>query len=190
MMLIKILFISILLSISSLHAMNLEKDKRFGVEINPFYLLILSPGENDETVLSGTFSYFDHKNGAEIAIPLHQMKMGSEKYEQQTIDIHYRKFLNNQVGGFYLSGFARAARLEGKTTYEQEFNYAKQTKIGLGVGLGFRVFSSFGLYWGASLNLGRYLTNDNENFNIDAFTITDDAPYILDIEFFKFGYSF
>jgi len=188
-MTLKKTFLTLLfLLISSSHAINLEQDKKFGVEVNPFYLLIITPGENSETMLSGTFSFFDHINGAEIAIPLHYMKMNS--YKQLTIDIHYRKFLNNQVGGFYLSGFGRVARLEGETTNDTEFNYAKQTKVGLGAGLGFRVFSDFGLYWGASFSLGRYLTNDNENFGSNLFTINDDAPYILDIEFFKFGYSF
>ncbi len=183
----KILFISIFIFSSLANAANLPKDKNFGIETNPFYLLVVSSGE--DTMLSGTFSYFDHTNNAEIAIPIHIMHLDND-YKQETIDVHYRKFLNNHIGGFYLSGFARVARLRGETDYSQDYKYAKQTKFGGGMGIGVRIFSSFGLYWGASLSLGRYLTGDNDTFRSDSFTLTDDQPYIFDVEFFKFGYSF
>ncbi len=187
-MLKKIFFIAIFIFLSLANAASLPKEKKFGVETNPFYLLVISSGE--DTMLSGTFSYFDHKNNAEIAVPIHVMHLGNSNYKQETIDVHYRKFLNDRVGGFYLSGFARVARLRGETDYSKDYKYAKQTKLGTGVGIGVRIFSSFGLYWGASLSLGRYLTGDNDTFRSDTLIITDDQPYIFDIELFKFGYSF
>ena len=84
----KIFFTISFLLISGLNAINLADEKRFGVEVNPFYLLVIAPGENGERLLSGTISFFDHINGAEIAIPLHVMNLSDDKYKQQTIDIH------------------------------------------------------------------------------------------------------
>ncbi len=189
-MLKKTIFITMLLFVNCLYGGSLQSDKKFGIELNPFYLMISTLGEGNELVLSATGSYFDHKNGVEIAIPISHMRFSTDGLKQQTIDIHYRKFLNQEIGSLYLSLFSRLAKLEGETRYDQKYNYAKQLKVGVGAGIGFRVFSKFGLYWGASINLGRYLTDDNKNFSIDSFAITDDAPYIFDIEFFKFGYYF
>jgi hypothetical protein len=184
-MFLRLVFI-VLLFINTLGADNLPKEKHFGVEVNPFYLLILTPGDNSETFLSGTFSYFDHENLVEIAIPLHYMTEESDDYKQFTVDVHYRKFINDFIGGFYYSGFARLAKLEG----EAGNSYIKQTKFGLGVGIGFRLFHKSGFYWGASLGLGSYVTGDNDQFVNNLFVVTDDSRLIVDIELFKFGYTF
>ena len=174
-----------LLFFSSLAADSLSKEKKFGVEVNPFYLLILSPGENSETYLSGTFSYFDHENLVEIALPVDYIKEYND-YKQLTIDFHYRKFINHSIEGLYYSGFARLAKLEG----DSGNSHIKQTKFGLGVGIGFRLFHKSGFYWGASFGLGSYITGNNDQFENNLFVVTDDPRLIVDIELFKFGYTF
>ncbi len=58
------------------------------------------------------------------------------------------------------------------------------------MGVGVKVFLKNGIYWGAGVSVGRYLTSENEIFSKDSFFITDDTPFILDVEFFKFGYAF
>ncbi len=180
-MFLRLAFVALLLS--SLGADNLAKQKHFGAEVNPFYILISAGGSNTK-YLSSTFSYFDHENLAEVAIPLHYYK--EHNYKQQTIDVHYRKFINDFIGGFYYSGFARLAKLEG----DGGNSYIKQTKFGLGVGVGFRLFHKSGFYWGASFGLGSYITGDNDQFVNNLFVITDDPRMIVDIELLKFGYTF
>lgn len=190
-MFLRVFCLSAFLLFSSLFSANLSKDKKVGVAVNPFYLFVISPSSSGEKLISGTISYFDHVNYVEIAVPLHYMKINDSDYRQQTIDIHYRKYANDYIGGFYLSGFARLARLEGRSSSNLDgYNYAKQVKFGLGVGLGAKVFLKNGIYWGAGLSIGRYITGDNEIFDQDSFLMTDDLPFILDVELFKFGYAF
>lgn len=112
-MFLRLAFVTLLLS--SLGADGLPKEKRFGAEVNPFYLFVLTPGDNSETYLSGTLSYFDHENLVEIAFPLHYMVQNN--YKQFTADVHYRKFINDSIGGVYYSGFVRFAKLEGVKAY-------------------------------------------------------------------------
>ena len=183
-MFLRLAFI-VLTLMSMLDAESLSKDKRFGAEVNPFYLLI-SAGGTSEKYLSGTFSYFNHKNSTEIAFPIHYMSQDYNDYKQRTLDVHYRKFINDSIDGFYYSGFARFAKLEGRSGN----TLIKQTKVGAGAGIGFRLFHKSGFFWGASLGLGAYLTGDNDQFTHNLFVITDDQQMIVDIELFKFGYTF
>ncbi len=175
-------FISAFLIAICLHADTLPEDKSYGVEINPFYLLLTSPSES---YFSGTFSYFDHARDVEIAFPIHYYKEADD-YKQYTLDMHYRKFINDKIQGLYYSGFARLARLEGVSGN----SYIKQVKFGLGGGVGFRLFNKNGFYWGASFSIGSYITNDNDQFVNNMFVVTDDPRFIVDIELLKFGYSF
>lgn len=165
--------------------------KKFGVEINPFYLLLL---HREEQILSGSFSYFDHQNNVEYAFPIHYYKFNSDHsddYEQYTIDLHYRKFLDDKIGGAYLSGFARLAHLEGNVYDNSDYKSAEQTKIGIGAGVGYRYFSNNNFYWGAGLSLGAYIGNHRDlEYDTPAFFIGDDHTLIVDIEFLKFGWAF
>ncbi|NCQ11408.1 MAG: hypothetical protein GW809_04525, partial [Bacteroidetes bacterium] len=63
-------------------------------------------------------------------------------------------------------------------------------KVGLGIGIGYRIFSYKGIYWGTSLNVGRYFIGKNDHFYSSFLEINDDATMILDIEFLKFGWAF
>ena len=116
-----------------------------------------------------------------------------------TIDFHYRCFLGNTQNGFYLSGFLRYASLErylGNNNLfyfgeEEEFN-TKETehKIGIGVGIGYRIFSYKGFYWGTSISFGRYIIGDSDNFYGNFLSWEEDLKQISDVELLKFGYAF
>jgi hypothetical protein len=177
----------------SLYSESLNSQKIVGFEFNPFYLVILNPGENNETYYSGTVSLFDHMHDAEIAIPFSYRKDAGDDYKEYTLDLHYRKFLNDYVGGLYLSGFVRYAKMEGYLSggeYGKD-NFAKQSKIGLGVGIGYRYFDPIGLYWGCSLGLGHFLNSeDSQKFDTDMIINAGANDYIFDVEFLKFGYAF
>ncbi len=166
--------------------------KKYGVEFNIPRLLTYSESWKST---SGTFSYFNQEDHVEIALPWHAAfytdrveEVDEEHYDVYNLDIHYRKFLGEAMDGFYLSGFARLSYLNGLLEYEDR--YKKTTKLGLGVGLGYRVFpKTQRYYWGVGLVVGRYITGENEIYREVGFSI-EDAPFIIDIEFLKFGYAF
>ncbi|HOT96520.1 MAG TPA: hypothetical protein PLG50_08160 [bacterium] len=174
--------------------------KRMGVEFNFIRALLIG----DDVTLSGGFSLFDVDRNAEIAFPIYYAHPDDPKNLREiTVDCHYRYFLGNTRNGFYLSGFARFAHLEG---YEGEDDISfsdsgslsrvssTQDKIGIGVGLGYRKFSYKGPYWGCSFSFGRYLTGRNDIFHSDWDNIAsfnnDDGKFIVDIELLKFGWAF
>lgn len=178
--------------------------KTIGVEVNPFRLITL--GTSNSTSLSGSVSLFNVVRSAEIQIPLYYMS-SSDKDEDLykdafslfTADVHYRQFLGRTQNGFFLSGFGRLARLEG---YEGKLfddlwgdstvtnERSSLLKIGAGVGLGYRIFSHRGLYWGSSISLGRYFNGGKNRFRGGFGSLYDDGEIIFDIELFKFGWAF
>ncbi len=166
--------------------------KRFGVEFNIPRVLTYS---DDWKSVSGTFSWFDHENKVEIAVPwlisadketdYHNVEIHMDVVD---VDIHYRKFLGEELGGFYMSSFGRVSYLNGLLDREEQ--YKKTTKFGLGVGLGYRFFpKTQRYYWGVGLIVGRYIIGDNDIYREVGFGI-EDSPYIVDIELLKFGYAF
>jgi len=166
--------------------------RKFGVEFNVPRLLTYSESWKSA---SGTFSYFDQENRAEIAFPWilqfltdNEGEVGEKHFDVMSLDIHYRKFLGEEMNGFYLSGFARASQLNG--LLKDEDRYDKTLKFGVGVGLGYRFFpSSQRYYWGAGLIVGRYITGKNDLYREVGLGI-EDSPIIVDVEFLKFGYAF
>jgi hypothetical protein len=166
--------------------------KRFGVAFNIPRFLTYSDGWKS---LSGGFSYFQQDRHIEIAFPWilslykEDIDKGSEAHlDVGSIDMHYRKFLGEEMDGFYLSGFVRATHLNG--LLREEDRYKKMMKFGLGVGLGYRIFpKSQRYYWGAGLIVGRYLIGENYIYRGVGLGI-EDSPYIIDVEFLKFGYAF
>ena len=161
-----------------------------GVEINPFRLILI---DGSWRSASGSLSIFDYTNSAEITIPV--LYSHESDFKLLTLDIHYRKFIENRVGGLYMSAIGRVASLEGELRDSKRDNsgenYAKVTKLGLGLGIGYRLFSkSSRWYWGVGLIAGRYLGSDNDIFDSSSLSAIDDAPIFIDIELLKIGYKF
>jgi len=178
--------------------------KRFGIEAN--LARMLYSGENAFS-FSGGFSLFAVERHSEIAFPFLYYTQKNEidegngqtyKYDFDLItqDAHYRYFLGNTQNGFYLSGFARYAHLSGVKGSLFDFALSDSTnprgsedKLGAGVGLGYRIFSYRGLYWGCGASFGRYLVGKNDQFR-GSFGLFDDSKYIFDVELLKFGWAF
>jgi len=168
--------------------------REFGVEFNIPRLLTYS--ESWKSV-SGTLSYFDHENRVEIAFPwLFSINESDVNYNNNNLDVinidmHYRKFLGEEMNGFYLSGFGRLSHLDGRL--RDENTNQKTLKLGVGVGLGYRLFpKTQRFYWGVGLIVGRYLGGENDIYAQDSinFAQFDDMPVIFDVELLKFGYAF
>ena len=194
-------FLSILIGTTMAFSLFLHADPRplegrqYGVEFNFPRLLTLSVV--DLRSLSGTFSYFDYDNKAEIALPWfvglfkdHNGNHDSVRhFDVVTTDIHYRKFLGDDFGGLYVSTFGRVAFLN--SILDDEDRYKKTTKLGLGVGVGYRFFSKGSrLYWGAGIIFGRYVKGDNDIYRDIGMGTIDDSSQILDVELLKIGYAF
>lgn len=164
-------------------------DRKHGIEFNFFRALAWS----EYKTLSGTYSRFDTQKNVEIAIPIFYQSdktdywSSTSTYESFTVDLHYRKFLRHNLDGFYLSGFTRFAHLSGTLLENWPQDKGSESKLGVGFGIGYRIFSATGWYWGASLSLGRYFVGEAERFDLGD---VDDSDFIIDVEFFKFGYAF
>lgn len=164
-------------------------DKRYGVEINPAFPLLAA---GDGIALTGGLQVFHWDRRAEISFPFQIFKEGSNGLFTQ--DAHYRRFLGPTQGGAYLSAFARYSYIatdifswspeNGNTS-----TYFTDHRAGVGFGIGYRLYSRKGLYWGMSLNLGRNLIAQDQDGFPEADIFIDFGKTIFDVEFFKFGFS-
>jgi hypothetical protein len=190
-------------------------DKTYGIEINPvlsFYAEILSHLSS----FSGTVSYFRLHDKVELAFPIlyEKIQYTETKYnfftkdEEVTyifqniiIDAHYRYFPGKEKNGFYFAGVARFAHLRGvlgndenewdwNNSEEMLDNVGTETKFGIGVGCGIRLFSRSGLYWGFSIAMGGYILGTNNKFRNNGKTNSADDRVFLDLEIMKIGYAF
>ncbi len=173
-----------------------------GLALNGFLL-----GSNE---FSGTLSFFPRQLPIEIAIPVYHGSFTD--YEQSDIDLRLRYYLRrNQpyntshgASGMYVSLDARYSKLQGLTRIEfnntnsrTERYYDNTSKLGIGVGLGIRgvFYYKWKVYFGASLNFGRYLTGDHDLFSNRGLGVwssggtSDDRNYV-DLEFLKVGMVF
>lgn len=182
---------------------NYGNQPKYGVEINPFRLIVLSSSWKS---VSGTFSIFDYVNNAEIAFPIlysseesdsgyDNLNSAHDNFKLLTVDMQYRKFLYERVGGLYVSGVARVAildgRLEPSKIEDDGDNYAKVTKFGVGLGIGYRLLPQYNnWYWGVGLVVGRYLGSDNNIFDSSSLGAIDDSSVFVDLELLKIGYKF
>jgi len=177
------------------------KNKTIGVEFNPIRLLLMS---KEEKSLSGTISFFKVFDDAELAFPVY-LGISNDKYNDRsgnfytaTVDAHYRRFFTTPRNGFYVAGFSRLAALRGTEGTDWDFwedtpqsgKRSTEIKLGIGFGVGYRIFSKSGFYWGTSLSVGRYLIGESDKFVGGLFTSDDDSEGIVDIEFFKLGLLF
>jgi hypothetical protein len=170
-------------------------NKAAGVELNPAYLLLASA--DDQLVISGGLSLFSADRNAEIAFPIFFRNAGKGDNDPITfsVDSHYRRFLGQHQGGFYLSASVRYQYLHGRQDadnipfFSVGTNGEKITlhKFGAGFGIGYRYFSRSGLYWGTSLTVGRYFTDTGKQ--IQGVDLLNGKGYI-DVELLKFGIAF
>jgi hypothetical protein len=162
-------------------------DKTFGIEINPV-LPLIAAGEG--FVLTGGLQLFNLNRKAEVSFPFQIFLV--DNADQFTLDAHFRHFLGQTQYGFYLSGFTRYGYLSGDyITDGWDTKYFENHRLGIGAGLGYRIYSRGSFYWGCSLNLGRYVIfkePEDELFSI--FGISSFSQTIIDIELFKFGFAF
>lgn len=163
-------------------------NKAYGAEFNPAVFLLGSV--QSQTILSGGFSFFKAHPMAEVAFPVyyHSYSIDGLKSSLFTIDSRYRYFLGKHRDGFYLSGGLRFAHLSNEVDEDNSgIVHYTTNKFGVLFGIGYRIYSASGFYWGASLSVGRYFSDDTahfENLGLDA------TEYLLDIELLKFGYAF
>lgn len=178
------------------------KNKTFGIEVNPIRLLLFN---GEQKSFSGTVSLFNVFDNAELAFPVFIGKSKADIFSHRgdfysaTVDAHYRNFLGTTRRGFYLAGFTRLAALRGTEGRDYEFIWdntsavnkrSSELKLGLGFGIGYRIFSKSGLYWGTSLSIGRYLIGESDKYVDNTFLADDDAELIVDFELLKFGLLF
>lgn len=169
-------------------------DKKFGMEVNLFRILLIDKAVS----LSGTVSFFNVNRKAELAFPIYYAKPEDTKdLRVFTLDCHFRYFLGNTQNGFYLSAIARYAYLKGYLGDNYLFQSgnsvnvpSSENKVGIGFGLGYRIFSYKGLYWGVSVGFGKYLIGENNKFYGNFLSLDDDETYFFDLELLKFGWAF
>ena len=177
---------------------NPLENKKYGFEFNIFRFLAFKELRS----FSGSISLFDVNRHGEITFPFYFGKeSGDYSMSELNLDIHYRYFLGNNQKGFYLSTFARYCYLDyytdGDYCYDENgYSYyapvnKQSNRIGFGVGLGYRIFSKNGLYWGVGLAFGRYLGNEIDAYHsIMTYMGGSTSPLIIDLELLKFGYAF
>ncbi len=168
-------------------------EKKVGLEFNFFRLLMI----DSYPTVSGGVSLFNINRQAEVSIPFYiQGQKESGDLIDITVDCHFRYFLGNTQNGFYLSAFARYAYLKGTLGEDYLFGSSvtntksDESKLGVGVGIGCRIFSYRGLYWGTSISFGRYIVGESNKFASGILSMDDDNEYILDFELLKFGWAF
>lgn len=154
--------------------------QQYGFEFNPVSLLA---SDSEATHVSLGFSIFQPEQSAEINFPVEYKKFkdSGEEFDVLNFGTQYRKFFDKGTEGFYFSATGRVSRLNSDAT-----------KLGLGLGLGYRHIFPSGLYWGYGFTVGRYIGN-NDAYDYDHLstieTIEDDE-YMLDVEVFKIGMKF
>jgi len=165
-------------------------NRKWGVEVSPFGLLFLDQGG----ALSGTVSNFSWDRSAEIAFPFYYAA-DAESYGTTVfnLDAQYRRFLSDRQRGFYISGFTRFQHGSYQSSNYYTYTDERRTinRLGIGAGIGGRIFSRSGFYWGWNISYGRFLVGDKirgSGMPDSFFMLTEDL--ILDVELVKIGFAF
>ena len=177
------------------------ENRNYGIEFNPAYFLVSN--SRSYLVLSGGFSFFNAERHAEIACPFFYQSgtdenSGTHELTLWNQDIVYRKFLGQHQDGFYIEGGIRYTHIRGEQSSgisifgvdlftPSSVQIITTDKAGAMFGIGYRYFSSSGIYWGISFVWGSYFTADKRPIQG---VLGDDTRTILDVEILKFGYAF
>ena len=163
--------------------------KKFGFELNPLYTILYNKFGPS---LSGTFSLFNVADKAEIAFPFsYRSRASSTLADSPTanLDVQYRYFLGKHREGFYIMPGLRFSYYKSGDYFDNIFDddpefRSSYNKQGVSFGIGYRIFSKEGWYWGFSLYLGKHYfgsVKDSDRFFSDSF---------INLELLKFGISF
>jgi len=167
--------------------------KDWGVEVDPVLLLFTgSSAETHSALIYGTISNFSFQRTAELAFPFgYEYYGGSGAETVLKLDAAYRYFLSGYQRGFYISAFVRDEYEQWNAASDgYGDNYAGGTanRVGVGFGIGDRIFSRAGWYWGWSLSFGRFL---GDNYDANGNTPDDNlGDLIFDAELLKVGFAF
>ena len=181
-------------------------NKSAGIEMDLAYMLY-STGR-DYFTLPGTISLFNVKRTVEVAFPIfyqHGTKhvdggsvSGGYDVPLTLLDVDaiWRQFIGKHQDGLYFSGGLRYTYIKGVEGGGIDFlgislgpggPAITVNKIGAHFGIGYRVFTKSGFYWGASVVFGRYFSDDTRD--VQEVTL-DDTKTIFDVEILKFGFAF
>lgn len=172
---------------------NPLESKTFGIEFNFVRAIILT----EHLSLTGGISFFNIDRDAEIAFPFYYSKPNDPKGVRIfTIDCHYRYFLGLTQNGFYISALTRLANFSGPTdeinSSDESYSKDSMTEFGIGIGIGYRIFSYKRVYWGTSISVGKYLLSKDINTfnftNIDGNENSNNKFFTF--ELLKFGFAF
>ncbi|MBI64954.1 MAG: hypothetical protein CMG64_01495 [Candidatus Marinimicrobia bacterium] len=165
------------------------KGKKFGVELNPLYTILYNQYGPS---LSGTFSLFNIVEKVEIAFPFSYRSRSDSTFTDSptaNLDVQYRYFLGKHREGFYIMPGLRFSYYKSGYYFDNIFDddlefRPSYNKQGVSFGIGYRIFSKEGWYWGFSLYLGKHYfgsVKDSDRFFSDSF---------INLELLKFGISF
>jgi len=166
-------------------------DKNWGVELDPLYLLFFDKGGG----FSGTISNFSLNRSAEVAFPFtYEGNSDDQGSHAFNIDAQYRYFLSGRQKGFYISGLTRFQTASyHNIIFLDSTDGGRKTlnRLGIGFGIGYRIFSRAGWYWGWNLSLGRYIVGDKVGgSDLPSLPSLWMKDLILDVELLKIGFAF
>jgi hypothetical protein len=172
----------------------------FGVELNPG--LILYARGQKSTVVSAGFSYFPKNRKSELTIPIVYEYSKNGKWfhydfgKSINLELHYRKFLPGKVGGIYSDMGIKYNYAYSKPSNDYEYSEPIEPKsmrrLGLGCGVGYRIFSDDRFYWGIGIFIGSYFLGQDidNNTGISSIFFTSDERSFLTFQLLKVGYAF
>tara|TARA_B110000263_G_C15267628_1_gene491912 strand:+ start:270 stop:872 length:603 start_codon:yes stop_codon:yes gene_type:complete len=154
-------------------------NKTMGIMFNPIATILYDEGLR----INGGFSYFPKNKRTELYLGYQYINESDNQDYQLDIDILNRLYFARKYRkGFHLLYGTRFTSYKNSNNYWDDENSEPRvnSKLGVSFGVGYRIFSKNGLYWGTSLYVGRHLLVEDED---------DDHPYLW-MELFKIGYLF
>ena len=158
-------------------------NRTIGFMFNPIASITYTAGLR----LIGGISYFPKNTKNEFSINYNYEKESDDDDYHLRIDVLNRFYFDRKYRkGFHVLTGLRYASYESSDGSFFNFDYDHETHeasmLGLGFGIGYRIFNKNGWYWGTSLYLGR-------NFMVDS-TQDDESNTYMFMELFKIGYLF
>lgn len=152
------------------NAPALAEEFKVGVQVN--LATLLYSYATDQTLVSSGFNYFRHKTNREYDLIVQYM-LDRDRIDDDrdpsgwsnTIAIREKRYLKDQIGGYYYSTELRYQTLE-YTDYsrgssgERWREFMKLSRYGLGFGFGYRWLDESGTNGSVGVELGNYLIGD------------------------------